>query len=58
MTIIISFDNIKNSLRTNSSGEWPKNPSVIDNTKWSINNSPYGCTNCQGGGCGVCISRS
>ena len=56
MTIIISFDNIKNSLKTNNSEEWSGKLLVIDNKITII--SPYGCTNCQGGGCGICTPRS
>jgi hypothetical protein len=56
MTVIISFNNINHYLKPNNSEEWSGKLLVIDNKITII--SPYGCTNCQGGGCGICTPRS
>jgi hypothetical protein len=57
MTIIISLDNIKNSIGQNNSEEWSGNFFLIDNNNLPII-SPNYCTNCQGGGCGICTPRN
>jgi len=60
MTIVKSLlDNNNNSLGRNNSEEWSIN-SLIDNNRLSViltNNYPNYCTNCQGGGCGICTPR-
>ena len=56
MTIINIDNNINHSLKPNKSEEWSGKFIVKDNKITII--SPYGCTNCQGGGCGICTPRS